>query len=40
MFTWACNPKEASVGFIKKYLVGDNVHGDDTPGHERKSYNE
>jgi len=21
VFTWACNPKEASVGFIRKYLV-------------------
>jgi len=21
VFTWACNPKEASVGFIKKYIV-------------------
>jgi len=23
VFTWACNPKEASVGFIKKYLVAN-----------------
>ena len=23
VFTWACNPKEASVGLIKKYLVAN-----------------
>merc|ERR1719430_1317134 len=23
VFTWACNPKEASVGFIRKYLVSN-----------------
>jgi len=36
VFTWACNPKEASVGFIKKYLVAN--YPDLDLGVEMKQY--
>lgn len=36
VFTWACNPKEASVGFIKKYLVAN--YPDIDLGVELKTY--
>lgn len=36
MFTWAINPKEASVGFIKKYLVAN--YPEQSLGEDLKTY--